>query len=207
MQVVLLNRQNVIFKSHRYVGVSHQYHPSYVDEPNCPVDSRMSKLSIDPRSRRDLASKDAVADSWEDKSSTESDTDQADDTNTETFSKKTSHLSPSLGAFPAAPPPTPLSPQFAKPPSFAASSLGTGSGELKATNEGVSEKRPEKTTQTAARMIAAGLGVKAPRQTEEQKEYERSIRENERRLLNEQKEERKRREEEKEKVKRAMWDG
>ncbi|KAK2932270.1 hypothetical protein FoTM2_006728 [Fusarium oxysporum f. sp. vasinfectum] len=36
------------------------------------------------------------------------------------------------------------------------------------------DKRPEKTDAVARRMIAAGLGLKAPKQTEEQRAYQRS---------------------------------
>lgn len=63
------------------------------------------------------------------------------------------------------------------------------------------ERRPEKSAATASRLIAGALGVKV-KMTEEQKEYERVVREREKR----------RREEEKEKTKEderrraAVWE-
>jgi hypothetical protein len=55
-------------------------------------------------------------------------------------------------------------------------------------------------------MIAAGLGLKAPKQTEEQKAYQKSIREQERKRKEQEREEEKRRQEDSEKAKAAVWD-
>jgi hypothetical protein len=55
-------------------------------------------------------------------------------------------------------------------------------------------------------MIAAGLGLKAPKQTEEQKAYQKSIREQEKRKKEQEKLEEQRRQEETAKAKAAMWD-
>ncbi|PNS18988.1 Endocytosis protein end4 [Sphaceloma murrayae] len=68
------------------------------------------------------------------------------------------------------------------------------------------EKRPEKSTAVASRLIAAGLGVKAPRRTEEQREYDRAMRAQEVKRREREREEERKRKEEEEKAKRAIWD-
>ncbi|CAI4211333.1 unnamed protein product [Parascedosporium putredinis] len=49
-------------------------------------------------------------------------------------------------------------------------------------------RRPEKTDAVARRMIAGALGVKAPKQTEEQKAYDRAIKEQARKKKEEERE-------------------
>jgi hypothetical protein len=56
-------------------------------------------------------------------------------------------------------------------------------------------------------MIAAGLGMKAQKKTEEQRQYDRAVREQEMRRRNREKEEREREKEADEKIKSAVWDG
>jgi len=58
----------------------------------------------------------------------------------------------------------------------------------------------------ASRLIAAGLGVKAPKKTEEQRLYEKSIREQERRKKEREIQERKKEEEQRERAKAAVWE-
>ena len=58
----------------------------------------------------------------------------------------------------------------------------------------------------ARRMIAAGLGLKVPKQTEEQKAYDRAVREKERKRRQQEREEQKRKEAELEKAKQAIWE-
>ena len=55
-------------------------------------------------------------------------------------------------------------------------------------------------------MIAAGLGLKAPKQTEEQKAYQRSVREQEKKKKEQEREEERKRQAEIEKAKAAAWD-
>ena len=55
-------------------------------------------------------------------------------------------------------------------------------------------------------MIAAGLGLKAPKQTEEQKAYQRSIREQEKKKREQEKADEARRQEEVVKAKAAIWE-
>ncbi|KAF4592482.1 ubiquitin-like protein smt3 [Ophiocordyceps camponoti-floridani] len=67
------------------------------------------------------------------------------------------------------------------------------------------DRRPEKTDAVARRMIAAGLGLKAPKQTAEQSAYQKSIREQERKRRDQQRAEEQERKEEAEKAKAAIW--
>lgn len=66
--------------------------------------------------------------------------------------------------------------------------------------------RPEKTDAVAKRMIAGALGVKAPKKTEEQKAYDRAIKENEIKRRNQEREAAARAKEEAERAKAAVWD-
>lgn len=68
------------------------------------------------------------------------------------------------------------------------------------------ERRPEKTDAVARRMIAAGLGLRAPKQTEEQKEYQKSIREQEKKRREQERLEEQKRKEAVERAKAAIWD-
>ncbi|PHH65816.1 hypothetical protein CDD81_1185 [Ophiocordyceps australis] len=66
-------------------------------------------------------------------------------------------------------------------------------------------KRPEKTDAVARRMIAAGLGIKAPKQTEEQKAYQKAVREQEKKRRDRERAEEQKRRQETERAKAAMW--
>jgi hypothetical protein len=66
--------------------------------------------------------------------------------------------------------------------------------------------RPEKTDAVAKRMIAGALGVKATKKTEEQKAYDRAIKEKEIKRRNQEKEAVARAKEEAERAKAAVWD-
>ena len=156
----------------------------------------MDKLSLTTTGKKSSGLDEAVVDSWEDErsgSEEESLNDQA--------REKPTHLAKPSMSYPSAPPPTPMSPQFSNMP---APSNVLESASRSQRDSG--DPRPEKTTQTASRMIAAGLGVRAPKRTEEEREYDRALRENERKRLSKQKEEKRKQEEERENAKKAMWD-
>lgn len=68
-------------------------------------------------------------------------------------------------------------------------------------------KRPEKSTAAAGRMIAGALGVKTPKMGEEQRQYERAVREKEKKKKERERAEREQREKEAEEAKRSVWDG
>ncbi|GJN69542.1 hypothetical protein VFPFJ_06271 [Purpureocillium lilacinum] len=120
---------------------------------------------------------------------------------------------------PSPPPPTPMDPRHTPVPDWDSSAFRGGGGigadwpsspssssASSSARDLPPSRRPEKTDAVARRMIAAGLGLKAPRQTEEQKAYQRSIREQERKRREQEREQEKRRQEEVERAKAAVWD-
>lgn len=115
-------------------------------------------------------------------------------------------LSPQQSAdYPDAPPPTPISPStsFARETFINPFGYGIdGAGDSRSERTGV---RPEKTDAVAKRMIAGALGVKAPKKTEEQKAYDRAIKEKETKRRNQEKEAAARAKEEAERAKAAVW--
>ncbi|KAI0206354.1 hypothetical protein F4808DRAFT_116894 [Astrocystis sublimbata] len=177
----------------------------------------MTGLSLDPTPPTSFASKakpkpkpkkKAVADSWEDE---ESSTSEAE---TEPPTPSTQPDSTSRDGV-AAPPPTPISPSYGRQEPggdtgnnapWLASSHADGGYSYRDTQGDGATKRPEKTDAVARRMIASALGVRAPKATEEQKAYDRAVREKERKKRDEEREAERRRKEEAEKVKAAMWD-
>jgi len=105
---------------------------------------------------------------------------------------------------PNPPPPTPASPVPFEFPN----SVPYGGGARDSTSSGSASpaRRPEKTTAVAGRLIAGALGVRAARRTEEEREFDRVMREKVRKRRDE---ERKREKEEKEAAeerKRSVWE-
>ncbi|KAF2102927.1 hypothetical protein NA57DRAFT_52471 [Rhizodiscina lignyota] len=103
---------------------------------------------------------------------------------------------------------TPSTPS-AQPPSRSVSARSPATGSPTASGRSTParpDRRPDKTMATASRLIAAGLGVKAPRRTEAEREYDRVAREAERKRREKEKEEVKRAEEEKQKAKQSVWE-
>jgi hypothetical protein len=153
-----------------------------------------------------------VADSWDEDAS------EGSDTETETEVSKTSNsassphdsLDPistitSDDISPHPPPPTPASPppfEFPDNVPYGAAARGRGDSRSGASLD----KRPEKTTAVAGRLIAGALGVRAPKRTDEEREFDRAMREKERKRRTEEKEREKREQEEAEKRKKAVWD-
>jgi hypothetical protein len=111
---------------------------------------------------------------------------------------------------PNPPPPTPASPtQFEYPdtvPYSLNSSLSDSGSRSSSRGGGGLDKRPEKTTAVAGRLIAGALGVRAPKRTEEEREFDRAMREKERKRRNEEREREKKEAEEREARKKAVWD-
>ena len=103
-------------------------------------------------------------------------------------------------------PPTPISPETTDP--FARRWEQPDSGRLtpRHNSSAGSDKRPEKSTATANRMIAGALGIRAPKKTEEQKQYDKAIKETELKRKNREKEQREREKLDDENAKAAVWD-
>lgn len=167
------------------------------------VASSVSKLSLDTQNAKKPAKpktkKEPVADSWEDE-------DLSSDTETETETERTSNPAPSEGDphGTSAPPPTPVTPSYGQ--GAFSSADPSGGYHISAGSSGAPAARPEKTDAVARRMIAGALGMRAPKLTEEQKNYDKAVREKERKRREEEKAAQRRREEEAAKAKAAMWD-
>ncbi|KAI0458733.1 hypothetical protein F5B21DRAFT_404530 [Xylaria acuta] len=174
----------------------------------------MTKLSLDPTASTSSSKpkpkpkKKAVAESWEDEESS------ASEAEAEPPTPSTQPDGSSQGGV-AAPPPTPISPSYGRhgpngntsnnAPWLASSGTDGDHGYRDAQSDGAA-RRPEKTDAVARRMIASALGVRAPKATEEQRAYDRAVREKERKKREEEREAERRRQEEAEKAKAAMWD-
>ena len=157
-----------------------------------------------------------VADSWEDEA------DASDDGSDAEATPVAGAAGSNAGT--SAPPPTPMSPVAASskrafpPPASALATPGftippfDGPGgyappqSQSQSQSGGPSKRPEKTDAVARRMIASALGMRAPKATEEQKAYDRAVREKERKRRDEEKEKERQREEEAAKARQAIWD-
>lgn len=165
------------------------------------MESKLERMTLDPRSTRKeappiLKSKSPVAESW--------DEDSASDTDIDVGKMSPTHES----SIPSAPPPTPITasgfptwetgPSLGAAPSYSLSSRDRGDQE---------RKRPEKSTAVAGRLIAGALGVKAPKKTEEQRAYDRSIKEQEIKRKNREKAAKEQEKLDAEKAKNAVWDG
>ncbi|EKV06114.1 alcohol dehydrogenase [Penicillium digitatum] len=136
-----------------------------------------------------------VADSWEDEadlSAPESEEAQPHDEDAAPV------LSPTISAEgPLDPPPTPISPQTSNP--WMARSASPASA------KGPPTRRPEKQTAVAERLIAGALGIRAPKRTEQQRAYDRSVKEQEIRRRNREREEKAKAKEEEERMKASIW--
>ncbi|KAI9800346.1 MAG: hypothetical protein M1825_004116 [Sarcosagium campestre] len=185
--------------------------PKDLDSSLAGLDISASKKSTETAPTTPPAQKrQTVADSWEDEVSS------GEDTETEGGGKGRKSSRPGI---PNPPPPTPVSPlspsvqrDVTAAESFSAWSAvcdGPSSPPQGAstTHAGASAaSRPEKTDAVAKRMIAGALGVRAPKRTEEQKEYERAIREKEAKRKNQEREAQKRVQEAAERAKARIWD-
>ncbi|EUC29767.1 hypothetical protein COCCADRAFT_29212 [Bipolaris zeicola 26-R-13] len=170
-----------------------------------------------------------VADSWDDDDALSSSDTETETSNSTTKKGKASQQDPQDGKSspqdalkplsttsshtddtdvpPNPPPPTPASPTQFEYPHGDNVGYSIGSDGPRSRNSPASpDKRPEKTTAVAGRMIAGALGVRAPRRTEEEREYDRVMREKERKRRTEEKEREKREAEAREARKKAVWD-
>ncbi|KAK2775213.1 hypothetical protein CKAH01_12848 [Colletotrichum kahawae] len=161
------------------------------------VASSLSKLTLDgdkKPSKTAKKTKKPVVDSWEDE-----DLDDDDDEEEE--------AKPPGGDGSKAPPPTPISPTYnTASQSFPPYSTTDPTGGASAASPAGGPRRPEKTDAVARRMIASALGVKVPKQTEEQKAYDRAVREQERKRREEEKAAERKKQEETERAKAAIWE-
>ncbi|KAL4872799.1 hypothetical protein BDV12DRAFT_126483 [Aspergillus spectabilis] len=154
-----------------------------------------------------------VADSWEDELDSDSDPDESSSLGPASPSAPATSLSmsPVVTEEPLDPPPTPISPQTSQPwvaTTTASTGYVGGGGPASTARDRDREqgRRPEKQTAVAGRLIAGALGIRAPKRTEEQRAYDRAVKEQEIRRRNKEREEAARLKEEEEKAKAAVWD-
>lgn len=183
--------------------------------------SALDKLTIAPTPS--VSKADPITDSWDD-----------EDVPTPASDLASPLMAPIIPTtsktVPAPPPPTPASPGLSNKYPLSYSSLDASQSAPRASplstprgsrgsspvrtepqsgsgrNTEAPEKRPEKSTAVASRLIAAGLGVRAPKRTEEQKEYDRAVRAQERKRKEREIQEEKKRKEEAERAKVAIWE-
>ncbi|KAK5164839.1 uncharacterized protein LTR77_009503 [Saxophila tyrrhenica] len=146
------------------------------------------------------------ADSWEDEA--EATTPSSEDDTTPIGSPNNAGLE--------APPPTPSSPSQI-PTQYAPTNspiyrpggdpLSMVPAELapRKTSPNTEDKRPEKSTAVASRLIAAGIGQKAPKRTKEQREYEQAMKVQEKKRRDAVKAEEERKRVERERAVRDVW--
>lgn len=145
--------------------------------------------------------KERVADSWEDGFSSNEETEK------EEVTTRSGGLTPSRtkSEGPLAPPPTPITHQgsFTSQQPWVSSA---GPSPPSRSSTGSPTARPEKQTAVAGRMIAGALGIRAPKRTEQERAYDRAMKEKEIKRRNRAKEEEAKAKEEEERTKAAVWD-
>ncbi|KAJ5985509.1 hypothetical protein N7499_008207 [Penicillium canescens] len=171
------------------------------EKGSIPEIARPTKKTAGPSTRKPVTKKrKPVADSWEDEADSDSEAEPESEQDVQPRPEDAA-LSPALsaGEGPLDPPPTPISPQTSNPWGARARASSPASKDGPA-------RRPEKQTAVASRLIAGALGIRAPKRTEEQRAYDRSVKEQEIRRRKKEKEEEARAQEENEKAKNAVWD-
>lgn len=176
------------------------------------VTSSLSKLTLggpkkSGKGGKAFKSKEPVLDSWEDEEiDSDSNSDSGKAGADSSSGAKGTPVSRDDDERPKAPPPTPISPLNIPSNQPWIPSDPTSFGANNASHPLPDRRRPEKTDAVARRMIASALGVKAPRMTEEQKAYDKSVKERERKRREQEKAAEVTKREEAEKAKAAIWD-
>ncbi|KAJ5620063.1 hypothetical protein N7510_004047 [Penicillium lagena] len=172
-----------------------------ISRPTPPRSSIAGSATTAPKPKK---SPSAIADSWEDEAEL-----SADDNDLQSPADGHSSLpSPISGEGPLDPPPTPISPQTSYPGvsgGYTSSPPTSAGGYAAAPQSGGASRRPEKQTAVAGRLIAGALGIRAPKRTEEQRSYDRAVKEQEIRRRNREREELTKAKEEDEKLKTSVW--
>lgn len=175
-----------------------------IPRPTTRSPPKEASESSTPKPKNPAKAKEPLADSWEDEANLSSDDEPTPPL--QDGASPSCILSPALSAEgPLDPPPTPISPQTSQPWGFAP----TYAGQTSASSPGESgpgpARRPEKQTAVAGRLIAGALGIRAPKQTEEQRAYDRAVKEQEIKRRNREREELAKAKEEEERIKTSVW--
>lgn len=162
------------------------------------VSSSLAKLQLSSGDKAsEKQAKSEPVDSWEDAADESSDTEAEVPTSAQQYHTETSYAPPSTTILPSFDSRTDVwSPEFSDNkanPSDASKSRD-------------SEKRPEKTTAIASRLIAAGIGQKAPRRTEEQRRYDQAIKMQEKKKRDQAKADEERKKQEKVQAQKDIWE-
>lgn len=165
--------------------------------------TKLSKLTISTNTTSKAKKIEPVADSWEDADSG-SDTETEDTGIEDRLSQMKTNESPHV------PPPTPVSPT--SPETYTGlygprgealkSDLYSSVQRSRERDTRTPERRPDKTTSVAARLIAGGLGLRAPKRTEEEREYDRTTKEKEKQKRDEERKAK----DDAEKAKKSAWE-
>ncbi|KAJ5561817.1 hypothetical protein N7535_003721 [Penicillium sp. DV-2018c] len=166
-----------------------------IPRPNVKGVTSSGSTTLAPKSKPKKV-REPVADSWED----EAELSASDAENVQPREQDTTQILSPINSTedPLGPPPTPISPQTSNPWTAPARPV-TSAREPPA-------RRPEKQTAVAGRLIAGALGIRPPKRTEQQKAYDRSVKEQEIKRRNREREEKARAKEEEEKAKASIWD-
>lgn len=151
------------------------------------------------------------ADSWEDEADQSSGSSASDEDD-----GITTPIRPSTAEYPGPPPPTPASPTHPRAPdrdmsygSFSPVQFDgafSSPAETSSLNSKSEDKRPEKTTAVASRLIAAGLGQRAPKRTKEQREYDQAMKVQEKKKRDQAREAEEKKKHDAEVAKKAIWE-
>lgn len=181
----------------------------------------LSHLKLSPKAPQRTAAKPKsapVAESWDDGLSSGSDTETENSDLTSSLSRSSTKERDSLSPIstansadpPNPPPPTPASPTpFDFPDSVpygAGGGLGSGTHSRGGSGTHSPARRPDKTTAVAGRLIAGALGVRAPKRSEEEREYDKAMREKERKRKEEERKKEQKEKQAAEERKRAVWE-
>ncbi|KAL8793512.1 MAG: hypothetical protein Q9195_003885 [Heterodermia aff. obscurata] len=185
-----------------------------------PKDSSQNPSALKTHSLNPTSTPAPPPDSWEEEALTTTSSPTSSPTsNTQLPSAATEDTD----SIPSAPPPTPISPSHRTsnaPKSSASQNLShlewdnpygaptspTPRAPSAGNVNGIGGSRPEKSTAAAGRMIAAGLGVRQPKKSEENRAYEKAIREKEKKRREIERGKEKERVEEMERAKRGVWE-
>ncbi|KAJ4352309.1 uncharacterized protein N0V89_007657 [Didymosphaeria variabile] len=194
---------------------------SHATPSEAEVVTTLSQLKLSTKSPQKPANKPKsapVAESWDDDLSgggSDTETEESSDTRSSRATERDS-LSPlatikSVDS-PHPPPPTPASPtgvpfDFPDNVSYGAGGgVNSRDGSRRGSATASPARRPDKTTAVAGRLIAGALGVRAPRRTEEEREYDRAMRDKERKRRDEEREREKQERQAAEDRKRSVWE-
>ncbi|KAI9879401.1 MAG: hypothetical protein M1830_008620 [Pleopsidium flavum] len=162
-------------------------------EPAADVEASLDRLSLSNAHKHPTENRAPVADSWEDDLSSGEDTEK---------DERRGGID-----IPKAPPPTPVSPTFSS--SWSETDSTCPYSPSRSSDGGSPSRpnfRPEKQTAVAGRLIAGALGVRTPKKNEEQRAYDKAMKDKETKRRNKEREAQARAKQDADRAKAAVWD-